>query len=43
MILFAFTGRPFFRSINKHLARWDRELASPEEREYLRQKGLLLG
>ncbi|MEQ1769514.1 MAG: alkane 1-monooxygenase [Devosia sp.] len=43
MILFAFLGPPFFRNINQHLARWDRELASPEEREYLRAKGLLLG
>ena len=43
MILFAMLGPPFFRSINKHLSRWDRELASPEEREYLREKGLLLG
>ncbi|MEO6395099.1 MAG: alkane 1-monooxygenase [Devosia sp.] len=43
MILFAFLGRPFFRYINQHLARWDAELASPEEREYLRSKGWLLG
>ncbi|HVY51493.1 MAG TPA: alkane 1-monooxygenase, partial [Devosia sp.] len=31
MILFAFLGPPFFRYINKSLARWDRELASPDE------------
>ena len=30
MILFAFLGPPFFSYINKQLARWDRELASPE-------------
>jgi hypothetical protein len=43
MILFAFMGPPFFRYINKSLSRWDRELASPQEREYLEGKGLLLG
>lgn len=43
MILFAFLGPPFFRYINKHLARWDRDLASPEEVEYLKRKGLYLG
>jgi alkane 1-monooxygenase len=43
MILFAFLGRPFFRYINKHLARWDRDLASPEEVAYLKGKGLYLG
>jgi len=43
MILFAFLGPPFFKYINKHLARWDRELASPEEQAYLRGKGLYYG
>ena len=43
MILFAFTGPPFFKYINKHLGRWDRELASPEEAAYLKRKGLYLG
>lgn len=43
MIIFAFTGPPFFHYINKSLSRWDRELASPKEREYLQGKGLLLG
>jgi hypothetical protein len=43
MILFAFLGPPFFKYINKHLARWDRELASPDEQKYLRGKGLYLG
>jgi hypothetical protein len=43
MILFAFLGPPFFRYINKHLARWDRDLASDEEKAYLRAKGLYLG
>jgi alkane 1-monooxygenase len=43
MILFAFLGRPFFTYINKHLSRWDRELASPEEVAYLKGKGLYLG
>ena len=43
MILFAFLGPPFFRYINQHLARWDRNLASPEEVEYLKLKGLYLG
>jgi len=43
MILFAFLGPPFFRYINRHLARWDRDLASPEEVEYLKRKGLYLG
>ena len=43
MILFAFLGPPFFKYINKHLARWDRDLASPEEVAYLKSKGLYLG
>ncbi len=43
MILFAFLGRPFHRYINKHLARWDRELASPEEVAYLKGKGIYYG
>jgi len=43
MILFAFLGPPFFSYINRHLARWDRDLASPEEVEYLKRKGLYLG
>lgn len=43
MILFAFLGPPFFRYINRHLARWDRDLASEEEKAYLRGKGLYLG
>jgi hypothetical protein len=43
MILFAFLGPPFFRSISKHLARWDRELASPDEVAYLKAKGIYLG
>jgi alkane 1-monooxygenase len=43
MILFAFLGPPFFRYINRHLAGWDRNLASPEEVAYLKGKGLYLG
>ncbi len=43
MILFAALGPPFFKYINKHLARWDRELASPDEVAYLKSKGLYLG
>jgi hypothetical protein len=43
MILFAFLGPPFFRYINRHLAGWDRTLASPEEVAYLKRKGLYLG
>jgi alkane 1-monooxygenase len=43
MILFAFLGPPFFTYINRHLARWDRDLASPEEVAYLKGKGLYLG
>jgi alkane 1-monooxygenase len=43
MILFAFLGPPFFRYINRHLARWDATLASPEEVDYLKKKGLYLG
>lgn len=43
MIIFALSGPPFFRYIDRHLTRWDRMLASPEEREYLKSKGLLLG
>jgi alkane 1-monooxygenase len=43
MILFAFLGPPFFSYINKHLAGWDTRLASPEEVEYLKGKGLYLG
>jgi hypothetical protein len=43
MILFAFLGPPFFRYINRHLARWDTTLASPEEVDYLKKKGLYLG
>jgi alkane 1-monooxygenase len=43
MILFAFLGPPFFRYINKSLARWDKELASPDEVAYLKSKGLYLG
>ncbi|HVX71551.1 MAG TPA: alkane 1-monooxygenase [Devosia sp.] len=43
MILYAFLGPPFFRYINRSLARWDRELASPDEVAYLKQKGLYLG
>lgn len=42
MILFAF-GRPFFTYINRHLGRWDRELASPDEIAYLKGKGLYMG
>jgi hypothetical protein len=43
MILFSFLGPPFFTYINKHLARWDRELASPDEVAYLKAKGIYLG
>ena len=43
MILYAFLGPPFFRYINRSLARWDKELASPEEVAYLKSKGLYLG
>ena len=43
MILFAFLGPPFFSYINKHLARWDRELASPDEVAYLKSKGIYYG
>jgi hypothetical protein len=43
MILFAFLGPPFFRYIHKYLSRWDAELASPGERDYLQSKGWLLG
>jgi hypothetical protein len=43
MILFAFLGPPFFNYINKHLSRWDRELASPAEVEYLKSKGIYYG
>jgi alkane 1-monooxygenase len=43
MILFAFLGRPFFTYINRHLGRWDRELASPDEIAYLKGKGLYMG
>lgn len=43
MILFAFLGPPFFKFIDKHLARWDRELASPDEVAYLKSKGIYLG
>jgi len=43
MILYAFLGPPFFRYINKSLARWDRELASPDEVAYLKAKGTYLG
>lgn len=43
MILLAFLGPPFFRYIGKSLARWDRELASPDEVAYLKAKGIYLG
>ncbi len=43
MILFAFLGQPFFAYINRHLARWDRDLASPAEVEYLKSKGIYYG
>ncbi len=43
MILFAFLGPPFFSYINKSLARWDRDLASPDEVAYLKRKGIYLG
>lgn len=43
MILFAFLGPPFFSYINRHLGRWDRDLASPEEVAYLKRKNLYLG
>ena len=43
MILFAFLGKPFFRYINRHLARWDRELASPEEIAFLKARGIYYG
>lgn len=43
MILFAFLGPPFFNYINKSLARWDRELASPDEVALLKNRGLYLG
>jgi alkane 1-monooxygenase len=43
MILFAFLGPPFFSYINKHLARWDRELASADEVAYLKGKGIYYG
>ena len=43
MILFAFLGPPFFRYIDKSLARWDRELASSEEVALLKQRGTYLG
>lgn len=43
MILFAFLGPPFFKYINKSLARWDRELASPEEVAVLKSRGTYLG
>jgi hypothetical protein len=43
MILFAFLGPPFFRYINKSLARWDSQLASPDEVAYLKSKGTYLG
>lgn len=43
MILYAFLGPPFFKYINKSLARWDRELASPAEVELLKSRGTYLG
>lgn len=43
MILFAFLGPPFFGYINRYLAGWDRNLASPDEVAYLKSKGLYLG
>jgi hypothetical protein len=43
MILFAFLGPPYFRYINRYLAGWDRNLASPDEVAYLKAKGLYLG
>jgi hypothetical protein len=43
MILFAFLGPPFFNYINRSLAQWDHNLASPEEVAYLKGKGLYLG
>jgi alkane 1-monooxygenase len=43
MILFSFLGPPFFKFIDKHLARWDRELASEDEVAYLKGKGIYLG
>lgn len=43
MILYAFLGPPFFKYINKSLARWDNELASPDEVAYLKAKGIYLG
>jgi alkane 1-monooxygenase len=43
MIILAFFGPPFFHYINRHLARWDRDLASPDEVAYLKAKGLYLG
>jgi len=43
MILYAFLGPPFFRYIEKSLTRWDKELASPAEVEYLKSKGWYLG
>jgi alkane 1-monooxygenase len=43
MILYAFLGPPFFKYINKSLARWDRELASPDEVALLKSRGTYLG
>ncbi|RYE08718.1 MAG: alkane 1-monooxygenase [Hyphomicrobiales bacterium] len=43
MILFAFLGPLFFNYINKHLGRWDRDLASPDEVAYLKAKGIYYG
>jgi hypothetical protein len=43
MILYAFLGPPFFKYIDKSLARWDRELASPEEVALLKSRGTYLG
>jgi hypothetical protein len=43
MILLSFVPFVWQRFSNRLLADWDRRLASPAEREYLRSKGLLLG
>ena len=43
MILFAFLGPPFFNYIGKALARWDKELASPDEVALLKERGIYLG
>ena len=42
-IILAFIPGLWPRLSRPLLADWDRRLASPEEREYLRSKGLLLG